>query len=462
MLGAGAPSVPGATDFSSFLLQAQASKAKIIGLANAGGDTINSIKQAARVRHRARRPEARRPAGVHHRRARARPEDRAGPDLTEALYWDLNDSNRAFAKEFASAKQGQHADHGAGRRLLGRHALPEGRAGRWTADGDGAAVVAKMKAMPTDDELFGKGTIRADGRKIHDMYLFEVKKPAESKGAVGLLQAARHHPGRRGLPAAGRGRLPAGEEVSTCNPGRLGAPALCRAARSGPPMFELLGVPPQALFGQLLLGPDQRRVLRAAVARACRHLRPAERHQLRARRAVHDGRLRAPGCCWTYFGIGYWGALMLAPIIVGVFGVLIERLFICAAVPPRSSLRPAADVRAGADHRGRCSASVTARPGLPYTHPDGLRGAPISASCSCRDYRAWVVVASLVVCLATWFMIEKTQLGAYLRAATENADAGAGLRHQCAADGHADLWLRRRRWRRSPACWRRRSIRSTR
>ncbi len=64
------------------------------------------------------------------------------------------------------------------------------------SDADGAAVVAKMKAMPTDDKLFGKGTIRADGRKIHPMYLFEVKSPAESKGAVGLLQAARHHPGR--------------------------------------------------------------------------------------------------------------------------------------------------------------------------------------------------------------------------------------------------------------------------
>ena len=67
------------------------------------------------------------------------------------------------------------------------------------SDADGKAVVAKMKEMPTDDPLFGKGTIRADGRKIHDMYLFEVKKPAESKGAVGLLQAARHHPGGGGF-----------------------------------------------------------------------------------------------------------------------------------------------------------------------------------------------------------------------------------------------------------------------
>ena len=68
-----------------------------------------------------------------------------------------------------------------------------------------------MKAMPTDDPLFGKGTIRADGRKLHPAYLVEVKKPAESKGAVRLLQGAHHDPGRPGVPAAQRGRLPAGE-----------------------------------------------------------------------------------------------------------------------------------------------------------------------------------------------------------------------------------------------------------
>ena len=76
-----------------------------------------------------------------------------------------------------------------------------------------AASMAKMKEMPTDDPLFGKGIIRADGRKIHDMYLFEVKKPDESKGAVGLLQADRDDSRRPGLPAARRGRLPAGEEL---------------------------------------------------------------------------------------------------------------------------------------------------------------------------------------------------------------------------------------------------------
>ena len=79
------------------------------------------------------------------------------------------------------------------------------------SDADGAAVVAKMKSMPTDDKLFGKGEIRADGRKIHPMYLTEVKSPGREQGSLGLLQGARHHPGQRGIQAARRWRLPAGE-----------------------------------------------------------------------------------------------------------------------------------------------------------------------------------------------------------------------------------------------------------
>ena len=79
---------------------------------------------------------------------------------------------------------------------------------------DGKAVVAEMKKMPTDDPLFGKGTIRADGRKIHPAYLFEVKTPDESKYPRRLLQAARHHPGRRGIPSAQGRQLPAGRRLS--------------------------------------------------------------------------------------------------------------------------------------------------------------------------------------------------------------------------------------------------------
>jgi branched-chain amino acid transport system substrate-binding protein len=100
--------------------------------------------------------------------------------FTEAWYWDMNDDNRAFAKEFAAANKGNMPTMvQAGVYSAVLHYLKAVHAMK--ADGDGAAVVAKMKEMPTEDKLFGKGTIRVDGRKIHPMYLFEVKSPAESK-----------------------------------------------------------------------------------------------------------------------------------------------------------------------------------------------------------------------------------------------------------------------------------------
>jgi len=168
-------------DFSSFLLQAQASKAKIIGLANAGGDTTNSIKQAAEFGivkggqnlagmlvfltdiHALGLPTAQ------------------GLIFTETFYWDMNDQTRAFAKRFAERDKGIHPTmiH-AGVYSAVLHYL---KAVEALKSDDGTKVIAQMKAMPTDDALFGKGSIRADGRKIHPAYLVEVKKPAESKGA---------------------------------------------------------------------------------------------------------------------------------------------------------------------------------------------------------------------------------------------------------------------------------------
>ncbi|WP_395624219.1 ABC transporter substrate-binding protein [Sphingomonas daechungensis] len=167
-------------DFSSFLLQAQSSKAKIIGLANAGGDTVNSIKQAAEfgiVR------SGQNLAGllvfltdVHALGL----ETAQGLIMTEAFYWDQNEASRAFAKRFSAADKGIHPTmvH-AGVYSSVLHYLKAVAALKNAADGK--AVVEKMKATPTDDVLFGKGELRKDGRKIHDMYLFEVKKPSESK-----------------------------------------------------------------------------------------------------------------------------------------------------------------------------------------------------------------------------------------------------------------------------------------
>src|SRR3954469_17626847 len=167
-------------DFSSFLLQAQASKAKIIGLANAGSDTINSIKQASEF---GIVKGGQNLAGllVFLSDIHGIGLDKAqGLILTSTFYWDMNDQTRAFAKRFMAAngnKAPTMVQAGVYAGVL--HYL---KAVAALKSDDGAKVVDEMKKLPTDDPLFGKGTIRADGRKIHNAYLFEVKKPSESKG----------------------------------------------------------------------------------------------------------------------------------------------------------------------------------------------------------------------------------------------------------------------------------------
>jgi branched-chain amino acid transport system substrate-binding protein len=167
-------------DFSSFLLQAQASKAQVIGLANAGGDTINSIKQAAEFGI-VKGGQSLAGLLVFLTDVHGLGLDKAqGLIFTETFYWDLNDSTRAWSKRFAAASNGKYPtmDH-AGVYAVVLHYLKAVDAAKTD---DGTKVVAKMKELPTDDPLFGKGKIRQDGRKIHPAYLFEVKKPSESKG----------------------------------------------------------------------------------------------------------------------------------------------------------------------------------------------------------------------------------------------------------------------------------------
>jgi branched-chain amino acid transport system substrate-binding protein len=167
-------------DFSSYLLQAQASKAKIIGLANAGGDTVNAIKQGAEFGITA--------GGQHFAGMLVFISDiealglktAQGLVLSETFYWDSNDSTRAWTKRWQVERPGQFPTmNQAGVYSAVLHYLKTVTA-RKSAE-DGKAVVAEMKALPTDDPLFGKGTIRTDGRKIHPAYLFEVKSSAESK-----------------------------------------------------------------------------------------------------------------------------------------------------------------------------------------------------------------------------------------------------------------------------------------
>ena len=170
-------------DFSSFLLQAQTSKAKVIGLANAGGDTINAIKQAAEF---GIVKGGQKLAGLlifaGDIAALGLPTAQ-GLTFTETFYWDMNDQTRAWTKRWHEVRGAMdkyptmnHAGVYAGtlHYLKARLALGPG-------EHDGKSIVAKMKELPTDDILFGKGTIRADGRKLHPAYLLEVKAPADSK-----------------------------------------------------------------------------------------------------------------------------------------------------------------------------------------------------------------------------------------------------------------------------------------
>jgi len=183
-------------DFSSFLLQAQASKAKIIGLANAGGDTTNSIKQAAEfgIVKGGQKLAALllfltdvKAIGL---------ETAQGLNFTETFYWDLNDKTRAFSKRFSERMKNSApptmVQAGVYAGLTHYFKALEALGGN---PHDGAKVVAKMKTIPTDDPLFGKGEVEANGRVIHDAYLFEVKKPSESKGPWDLYKLVGTVPG---------------------------------------------------------------------------------------------------------------------------------------------------------------------------------------------------------------------------------------------------------------------------
>jgi len=167
------------SDFSSFLLQAQSSKAKVIGLANAGGDTVNAIKQAAEF-------------GIMKGGQKLSPLlafvtdiDSIGLDtaqgllLAEAFYWDLNDDTRAFSKRFMERVKRPPTSAQAGVYSSVTHYLQAVKAAGTT---DSAAVMKKMKETPINDFFAKNGRIREDGRMVHDMYLFEVKKPQESRG----------------------------------------------------------------------------------------------------------------------------------------------------------------------------------------------------------------------------------------------------------------------------------------
>ncbi|WP_298261906.1 ABC transporter substrate-binding protein [Bradyrhizobium sp.] len=195
-------------DFSSYLLQAQGSKAQVIGLANAGGDTINAVKQAAEFGIVQR---GQRLAGllvfltdVHALGLQTA----QGLTLTTAFYWDLNDKTRAFAKRFAARDGGKYptmVQAGVYSSVL-NYLEAVAKTGSAT---DGAKVVEAMKAAHYDDPLFGETTVREDGRAVHAMYLVEVKKPSESKGPYDYFKVLETIPANQAF-------RPLADEKGTC------------------------------------------------------------------------------------------------------------------------------------------------------------------------------------------------------------------------------------------------------
>ena len=187
----------------------------MLGLCNAGADTVNSIKQA-------------REFGVNQSMKLAALlmfvtdvhalglDVSQGLSLTESFYWDLNDRTRAFTNRVKPKTPNNWPNmvHAGCYSATLHYLKTVADMGAAEAKKDGAATVARMKKMPVEDDCFGKTTIREDGRNLTPAFLFEVKKPGESKGAVGLLQPRGDHARRPGVPPAGRRQLPVGQGMS--------------------------------------------------------------------------------------------------------------------------------------------------------------------------------------------------------------------------------------------------------
>ena len=202
---------PGTADFSSFLVQAQASRAKVIGLANAGTDTTNCIKQAAEF-------------GITRRGIKLASLLMFMPDVhslglataqglicTETFYWDLNDRTRAFTRRVSPtlpAGVPLCMNHVGGYASVLHYLKVVADMGVAQAKASGTEVVARMKAMPCDDDCFGPGSIRADGRKLHPAYLFEVKTPAESTGQYDYYKLLQTTPGEEAFRPLSEGACP--------------------------------------------------------------------------------------------------------------------------------------------------------------------------------------------------------------------------------------------------------------
>ena len=199
----------GTNDFSSFLLQAQTSGAQVIALANAGGDTVNSIKQAAEFNIGAKQKIVALIFDLQSVPALGL-KVAQGTTALNAFYWDMNDQTRAWSRRYqAHYEKKEMPNHMQAGVYSGTMDYLEA-VDKVGSPADGRAVVAAMKAAPVDDPLFGHVSIREDGRAVHPMYLLQVKTPEEFDGGVGCFQGDGNHPARAGISPSPRRRLSAG------------------------------------------------------------------------------------------------------------------------------------------------------------------------------------------------------------------------------------------------------------
>jgi branched-chain amino acid transport system substrate-binding protein len=210
VLGAARYPFPATTDFSAFLVQAQSSRAKVLGLANAGTDTATCIKQAREFGLTRNMKVAGLLMSFMEVHSLGLPTAQ-GLLMTEPFYWDLNDRTRAFAERVRPRmpSQAMPAQVQAGCYGVAMHYLKAvADMGVAQAKADGRAAVARMKAMPTDDDAFGQGRVREDGRKIHPSYLFEVKAPNESRGTWDYLKVVATTPAEEAFRPVAEGGCP--------------------------------------------------------------------------------------------------------------------------------------------------------------------------------------------------------------------------------------------------------------
>jgi branched-chain amino acid transport system substrate-binding protein len=209
VLGAAQYPFPGTTDFSSFLVQAQSSGAKVLGLANAGGDTVNSIKQAAEFGLNKSMKIAALLMFINDVHALGL-DTAGGLNLTESFYWDLNEGTRAFTKRVLPKTPTNYPnmDHAGNYSATLHYLKAVADMGAAEAKKDGVATINRMKAMPVEDDCFGKSKIREDGRNMVASYLFEVKKPSESKGPWDYYKLVATTPGDEAFRPLADGHCP--------------------------------------------------------------------------------------------------------------------------------------------------------------------------------------------------------------------------------------------------------------